>query len=939
MGFIGYPKVKLLTRSPYYYREHVNTFSILAAQAEKILCQRPAIEDVISGADTREANFFHFDNLIGTNGAVMLPPIYEEENTMLTMMYKATSGQQIRELQGTEYSTEDVFNGSIPSDIDDIVGVYEGERYEPYTGIMDGIDYSLSSQQWEEVWAERVKKRPRIVTSEEEEGENINEEEEEPEYYIDNYVVKVHQDMIKENSVAQDPVISPPTGTQPDLHFCLKRQKQYPPMPAGLNEAGDIEGLQMFWAQISKGPATPSQQAVDTSRTYPEDADPTDAGWDSFDPVTEEPFISVGFGSGSNNRRVEIVFPVSKAPYAVIWYQQEGLKRRTYNIKYILQNANPVMASDFNLFVYVMLGEISIRVTNADMSTVLWEDKIVDEGQEDSSKRYIKILGAAPYIRGKNMQCTVGLSRIKFELSAVGYTPVIQSALQADNTEVIYKLHGAYQGQYHFVPTDEGTVGDYKDVEDWEPTEETATGDKRTTFSYVPFTSIYSFMRYRTKGKFKEYYWVVILKRNPALQYITPLLFSIEANAPPVPTDEPPEWCDITNLLIQADISQSAPDWFSIDQYLTLQLRDDNFIESYDGDDPIYQNSYDYFSSEAREIKLYTGWHTDNPDSDQPSSISDLPDLTELFTGFVTNVSLDYISELNVVNLKVSHQIERMKNIPILQSPFYDGMWTSGVYRDLVKRGQLYKDESPKEPNVIFIEDNVEVENFVTTGYRLGIGADYQSPIAKFDGSEVIMDCIRDIAKRDATRIYGHPNGALVLQKSSKGMVDEAVPVATFYSYPSYGTPPSHSDYYTMFNGLTFEQTPHDTVNFILYFTMDRDLVTPLVERFTKLKDGELDVTLTGYKKILRYKNTALGDQASLRMAIRRYADVVFYPPKKASFEGLGHPELLPIQVVRVITSKGNLGNFRIVSISSTIAKDGNEFKYEASYELEWQNQ
>ena len=929
MGFVGYPKVKLLTRPPYFYKDHINSFSLVAAQAQDVLSKRPALEDTVSGDTYKDLNFLHFDPLIGANGAVMLPPIYDEENTMLTMNYKVHTGQQIRELIGTDYSEQDVFDGSIPSNIDDIVGVYEGERYEPYTGVLDGVDYSLSSQQWEEVWAERVKKRER--TSDEEEVED---------YYIDNYRVKVHQDMIKEDVDARDPVLIPPSNTAPDLHFCLKRQKQYPPMPTGLNEEGEIEGLQVFWVEISKGPATPSQQAEDEEIDYPTDTNYTESSWKRFDVATEEPFISIGFGAGSNNRRIEIVFPVSKTPYAVFWYQEEGKYSRRKNVILPLNNAVPVMASAFNVFVYVMLGEIAIRVTNADMSAVIWEDKIIDRGQSDPEKRYLRILGAAPYVRGKNMQCTVGISRLKFKKSAVGYTPTIHAAVEAQTTDVEYNLHGAYEYQYHILPVDETYRAQRTDAEDYEPTEDTATGDKVTTFSYVPRTVIYSYMRSQTRGKFKEFYWLVVLVRHTDIEYITPLLFTIEATAPPVPADEPPDWVDITDLLIKADISQSAPDYYSIDQYLTLQLRDDNFIEAYDEEDvPIYENSYDYFSEGAKEIKLYAGWHTDDPDGDQSSSVLDLPDLTEIFTGFVTNVSLDYIAELNIVNLKVSHMIERMKNTPILLSPFYDGMKTSGVIKDLVKRGQLFSDESPKEPNVIFVENDEIVTEFVDTMFYLGVGKDYQSPVAKFGGDEMIMDCIRDIAAKDGARVYGHPNGALVYQKSSQGQVDDTTPVATFYSYPSTGAVASHSEYFTMFSGLTFERTPHESFNEIQLITVERDLRVPIVEGYPKLDaNGEKDFSNVGYLKIYRRKDPALGDHRSARITVRKYAFILFYPPRKASFDALGHPELLPIQCISIWTSKGYLGKFRIVSISSSISKDDNEFKYEASYEVDWQN-
>ena len=936
MGFVGYPQIKLLTKDPYYYKEYINSFSIIAAESEDSLMKRPSIEDMMSGDYYRDFNFLHFDPLIGANGAVMLPPVYDEENTLLTMQYKVDTGEPLRELTGTGYSAQDVFDNSIPDDIDEIIGVNSGERYQPYTGVLDGIDYSRSSQHWEEVWAERETPRERPITDDEEEA---------TEYYIDNYRVKVHQDRIKEDTDIEDPVIDPPenedeTATNPDLHFCLRRTVNYPAMPAGLNEDGEVDGLQVFWVEFTRGPATPSQQTQTTETTYPVDENYTEVQWEIFDPVTEEPFVSIGFGSASNNRRIEIVFPTTKVPYAAIWYQDESSASRTNNVIYPLTNAVPVMAAGFNVFIYVMLGEIAIRVTNADMTAVIWEDKIVDRGQSDNEKRYVKTVGAAPYVRGKNMRCTVGLSRLRFEKAGVAYTPSIQTHVDAVEADVEYNLHGSYSSQYIF-PVTVTSVEDATIIyaQDHEPTEDKATGDYRTTFSYMPNTYIYSYTRSTTKGKIKTFYWLIVLSRINTNEYITPLLFSVEATAPPIVGEEPPEWIDITDLLIEAQISQSAPDYYNIDQYLNLSIRDDNFNYYDDEGELVTVNSYAYFSTAAREIRLQAGWYLIDPDLDQPSSVPDKPILQNIFTGFVSNVSLDYVAELNIVNLKISHMIERMKNTPILLSPFYDGMETSGVIKDLVKRGQLFKADAPTEPNIIFIEDGVEVEAFSNTVFYLGVGKDYQSPTFKFGGDEMIMDCIRKVASVDGARIYGHPNGALVYQKSSQGQIDAAIPVATFYSLPSTGTTNTHSEYYTMFAGLTFEQTPHESFNQVQVITVERDLRKPIVVNYPKLDaNGEIDVASVGYLRIYRRKDPALGDQAAANIHARNLAKILFYPPKKAHFEGFGHPELLPIQVIEVVTSKGNLGNLRIVSISSTIIKDDNDFKYEASYELEWQN-
>lgn len=933
MGFVGYPRVKLFTRSPYYYKQHVSSFSLVAAEAMEVLTKRPSFEQMVSGDYYSDFNFVHFDPLIGANGAVMLPPVYDEENTLLTLEYKVATGHMIRELIDSGYSAQDVFDGSIPDNIDELIGVDPGERYEPYTGVLDGIDYSKSSQRWEEIWTEREKL---------DDSDDNNGDEDSVSHYIDNYKVKVHQDRIKESTDADDPVISPPVNsdgspTRPDLHFCLKRKVNFPPMPSGVNEDGEVEGLQAFWVTITRGPATTSEQAKDVDKDYPTDRNYEESEWEHFDPVLEEPFVSVGFGTGDNNRRFEIVFPVTKAPYVAVWMQGEGASNRTNNIKYPLNNATPVMAASFNVFVYFMLGEIAIRVTNADISSVIWEDKIVDSSQPDDDKKYLRTGSAAPYVRGKNMRCTVGISRLQFKKNAIGYTPELTTHKDVDEDDIEYNLHGAYAIHYIHPSYAEDADDIIRiHVEDHEPSEDKATGDIRTTYSYVPDAYINSYVRIRTKGNTKIVYWLILLNRIKENKFVTPILFSVEANAPPLPKETSPQWIDITDLLINADISQSAPDYYNIDQYLSLRIRDDNFSYDDGNGNLVTVNSYDYFSSAAREIRLQAGWYLSDPDSDQPSTV-DKVELRTIFTGFVTNVSLDYIAELNVVNLKVSHMIERMKYIPILLSPYYDGMETGGVIADLVRRGQLFKEDNPTEPNVIFIEDDQEVEAFSNPFY-LGIGKDYQSPAFKFNSDEVIMDCIRKVASVDGARVYGHPNGALVYQKSNKGQIDEATPVATFYSYPSKDGD-THSEYYTMFDGLTFEQTPHESFNQVFVFTVERDIRKPLVAKISKLdENGDIDITNVGYVKIYRRMDPALGDQRAANMHARNLAKILFNPPKRASFECFGHPELLPIQVIKVMTTKGDLGKFRITSISSRIAKNGDEFTYEASYELEWQN-
>ena len=1116
MGFSGYPEIKLEARVAVSVENYSNSFSILASKGYKALMPEPSIEQQlfddkidfalrynVPGTEHvyRITDRPEFDPLFGTQGVLMLPRIYDTENNYLPVKYKRTHGQAVREGDYSGFQNSDgtwISNFEDLAALDAALGVDIDTRFTPVDIVFDGVDYSKSSHQWQEVWAERVVPRVWPPSWESPNGKSL--------YYTDYYSVKLHQDKYKERANAVDPLLNPPTDsdgdvTQPDLHFCIQRLVPFPDMPAyrtavasdydyvkknneiivdeedevtsssvdndvsqANNEAYDeyleafsnelshnvasdfrmyasatsttdtsdddntvlekaSKPMHGFWVDISRAEASVSAQSKDTSDMNVNITD--EANSDArvvFDLAYEEPFISVGFGKGgSKNPRVEIVFPVSRQPYAVLWRKPaEGNKDRTANAIRPLSNAIPVMTSNFAVFVYVMLGEVAIRVTTGDLSSVIWEDKIISGDvsstllQDDiknntvkvieDNKEGVKIDSASPYVRGKNMRCTVGMSRVKFKRFAVLYTPQLWN-FENDPENSSFRLQGAYgvQSRVEADVMQDGEVfavnGDPTFIypQDNEPTPDKAadSGGRLNNSSFIPGTSIEVNERvYRdskTSNRF-QYYWRVGLNRDlgpkyvlrffedigffawveddrytwdeTSNQYISPLLFYIEGRITPY-IQTFPDWYDITNVLTEANIDQSAPDFFAIDQYMSLSLIDDDIIVDNPDDDfsdtPISMNAFTYFQGGAREIRLTAGWYDDDPDPQQPADeYFESPQL--LFTGFVSNVSLDWQRPFNVLSLTVVTLMERMKNIPILQSPYYDGQETGGVIKDLVQKGQLLtqivttevvdgEEETVSvntEPWVKFMEDGVDVTEtgFIDTEFFLGVGNDFQSAQFKFDGGTMIMECIKAIMDVEGARVYAAPNGQLVYAKFSNRVLGGEEDVKILYSYPSTNATltDDHSEYDTLFGGLSFERTAHDAVNEIFVFTVDRDTRTAAVGHVIKRSTSDaskIDTSDVGYIKTVRIDNPALGDLRSARSSALRIANFMFYPPRRASFSCWGHPELLPLDFIRIYTTKKaydehGLGTFLITSISSKISKDAEEFTYEADYEVEY---
>jgi len=336
---------------------------------------------------------------------------------------------------------------------------------------------------------------------------------------------------------------------------------------------------------------------------------------------------------------------------------------------------------------------------------------------------------------------------------------------------------------------------------------------------------------------------------------------------------------DITNSVLSINETVTAPDYFHCKKTLDVTCYDENGSIS------------GLLISGQTGIEVSWGWNGN---------------AEKTFTGVVTSVSMSQKAGMETVNIRAEDYFYVLKNTPIINSPFYDGMVAYYAIKDMAERA-----------NLSGFRNNWETEQ----DYFLPAGFSFSKPAMRFNGTQSLFDCMMDIVKRFEAFLYFDQNGTLVVTRVPGGLFSSASGSdATFSSDPS-----------TAVDGVMLEEKQVDisydsTVNVISAMTLDRD--TRNVILYVKTASGFENNVL--FKKVYLLNQSALGELEVCRQHVEDLSERMFYPIVKTRWKCAGtNVNLMPLSFVTV---DGRI--FRLTSMKRSFSAETNDLNM--SYEGEW---
>jgi hypothetical protein len=350
-----------------------------------------------------------------------------------------------------------------------------------------------------------------------------------------------------------------------------------------------------------------------------------------------------------------------------------------------------------------------------------------------------------------------------------------------------------------------------------------------------------------------------------------------------------PSYTQIPDV-ISATETSSAPDYFHATTGANVTIYNKN-------------GEYDYLKGRQYGIRIYWGWGKN---------------IYKTFTGVIVSVSSSETPGKEILSLQCEDYMFILKNMLIINSPFYDGMVAYYAIADLAKRGGVTQ----------FVND-FRNENGTSNAddYFLPSGYTFTKPAMRFSSKNTIFQCIMEIVKRFEAFVYFDSDGKFHVKKLPGGLFSEVTAasfVAEFYRDPKRTTPSE-----IILNEKNIEISYASTVNRINIYTLDRDTRNAIL--YTK--SATATENLMPFRKVLLYDQAALGDLEVARTYAERLSRRVFSPIRKTSFSTIGHVGTTTIGKILDFV-KVDSQEFRIMSIAKKYSADQNDFNNE--YGCEW---
>jgi hypothetical protein len=305
---------------------------------------------------------------------------------------------------------------------------------------------------------------------------------------------------------------------------------------------------------------------------------------------------------------------------------------------------------------------------------------------------------------------------------------------------------------------------------------------------------------------------------------------------------------------------------------------------------------YDYLREAQYGIRISWGW---NCDPDNPP--------TRTFTGIVIGVNSGEVAGKEIIEIQCQDYMYILRNMPIINSPFYDGMIDHYAIADMAERAGIVT----TIPNWYGQID----QYFLNAGYAI------TQPAVRYTGTQMLYDCMIDVVKRSESYIYFDEDGNFHVTRLPGGLFGEGshnLVMADFTRDPN-GTS-------VILDEKNVEYSTDSSFNEISVLTMDRNTRNPII--VAKQASG---INILQFKKTHLIDQPAFGSKSAAWVQLLRMAEREFYPIRKISFKTAGNIDSL-LRVFDFIIVDGD--EFRLLSINRNYNAESNDFT--ADYNAEW---
>lgn len=349
---------------------------------------------------------------------------------------------------------------------------------------------------------------------------------------------------------------------------------------------------------------------------------------------------------------------------------------------------------------------------------------------------------------------------------------------------------------------------------------------------------------------------------------------------------------DVTEDVLSVSESCSAPDYFHAISNATVDLYNKG-------------GTYDYLRYKQHGITLEWGW------SDGITA-----NLKKTFTGVIISANTSEESGKEIISLQCEDYMTVLKNTPIINSPFYDGMVGYYAIADLAKRGGIRN----------FIKDwQSEEDYFLPSGYA------FSKPAMRFPMDNKIFDCMISIVKRFEAFVYFDGEGQLHINRLPGGLLSDNTNgdfVASFVRNPD------DDPEKVILGNKNIDYNFASTVNKINILTLDRDTRNPIL--YNHVATSGDDNLL--FNKVFMLNQAALGDLQTAKTYAHRLGQRMFFPIRKTSFSTIGsvvgsaNAASSTLEIFNFV--KVDEQEYRLMSVAKKYSAEANDFTCE--YGLEW---
>jgi len=607
-------------------------------------------------------------------------------------------------------------------------------------------------------------------------------------------------------------------------------------------------------------------------------------------------FFVISLGIDSNDQAYDILFEFNAKTSIIDYYRGRDAVSES--------GETPYWRKEFDTDISKMLDsqeEIEIGIMACAGRLVIWANQVsmvytrmdrdADAGDDSGTLLEAQIASGKMQVWGSNVQATINVCPMVFAPLSVMALPLPSIVEDSETaTSVTYKgvdNNGNFGGAVCILPSQpdasETLYGVDCDQFSGEGGSASPSGFGVQGYGYIYFDK-WSTTAVTTLPE-ADFYYLAMVPENLTIGSVTlpyarsPYFFRIKGGAQ-ITSTASGGGDDVSEDVISATENASAPDYFHALTTANVTLYNEG-------------GRYDDLRDKQHGITIKWGWGSA---------------LVETFTGLIVSATTNETAGMETITLQCEDYMHVLKNTPIVNSPFYDGMVAYYALQDLAERGGILN----------FTKDwSNEDDYFLPSGYS------FSKPLLRYPSTQKIFECMIDILKRFEAFMYFDSNGYLHINKLPGGLFSEQGGVSISAEF---ARDPDGSVTSVILDEKAIDYWFGDTFNRINILTVNRDTRAAVLYTHSATTDN------VAYRHMYMVDQPAYGDIEVARTYADRLGDRIFWPIRKSAFKTVGDSSGGISNIFDFVKVDGD--EFRLMGLQRTYSADENSFTNE--YNVEW---